>query len=794
MNSYFWLLALCPLLACANEVDRQREAWVLEARAGDLESAAKGLDALYRQSGDRKVLDDLIAVQLWRGDRKGALAACAPCDFKPIANSTLEGVARAARDEGRYFEAISYYRILQRRDPVNPDGWLGLLLTASDQGNHELARQVADQYEARFGRNRAILDARIYAARQQDDAMGELLARQQWLELEPDNPDQVLALYRVAVSLGAGPAAADLMVRHPALFKPVDRLWLDYYQATNLLRHSTQGGDPAQIRRSLTQALRLQEGLVVRAPPDHVLHISARRDRVVTLVALGEFERAERESAILQGEGPLPDYLQEARADALAGLGRTAEASALYERLATPARGKDRELLEKRFYTYTDAEHYDAAQALLDGWQEPLTRWDFTGNQRMANDDYEKLLQLQTLLQAWRGQAEEAEARLARLLATAPANPWLWLQMGDIRRWRGHPDGAEQAYREAIRWLPPTQQVQAAPGRLHARLDRGEWQQTPQAVRALGNLTRDRRELQQRLALEQAPMLTTELTHGRNEGGSVQASREWYYEARVYSGRSDAGHRLFAHHQGSFGDYEEQGERAAYTGVGAELSFYPLLLTLEGGTGSELNRKGYLWSRLDWRLDDQWQLGAAVNLNSADTPLRALARGHYADQYLLDLGWRQDETREGGLRLERMDIDDGNRRLTASGWLRQDLWRRDRWWFDGTLRAATSRNEEVDADYFNPLSDRNLELELAARYRLPLDGRRSLLQSLTMSGNHYWQEGYGSDQGWQLSYRHDWVLSPALSLGYGLGRRMAIYDGHPESGNFVFAHLQWSFM
>ncbi len=32
--------------------------------------------------------------------------------------------------------------------------------------------------------------------------MGELLARQQWLELEPDNPEQVLALYRVAVSLG----------------------------------------------------------------------------------------------------------------------------------------------------------------------------------------------------------------------------------------------------------------------------------------------------------------------------------------------------------------------------------------------------------------------------------------------------------------------------------------------------------------------------------------------------------------------------------------------------------------
>lgn len=225
MNRIFLMLALLPLLVCASEVDRAREAWVIKARAGELDAAALGLDGLYRQSGDSKVLDDLIAVQLWRGDRKGALAACEPCEFSPISNSTLEGVARAARDEKRYAEAISYYRILQGRDPANRNGWLGLFLTASDQGNRELARRAADEYEVRFGRDQAILDARIYAARQGEDPMGELLARQQWLELEPDNHEQVLALYRVAVSLGAGPAAADLMGRYPTLFKPVDRLW-----------------------------------------------------------------------------------------------------------------------------------------------------------------------------------------------------------------------------------------------------------------------------------------------------------------------------------------------------------------------------------------------------------------------------------------------------------------------------------------------------------------------------------------------------------------------------------------
>lgn len=794
MNRIFLMLALLPLLVCASEVDRAREAWVIKARAGELDAAAHGLSGLYRQSADGKVLDDLIAVQLWRGDRKGALAACEPCEFSPISNSTLEGVARAARDEKRYSEAISYYRILQGRDPANRNGWLGLFLTASDQGDRELARSAAADYEARFGRDQAILEARIYAARQGEDPMGELLARQQWLELEPDNPEQVLALYRVAVSLGAGPAAAELMGRYPKLFKPVDRLWLDYYQAVNLLRISAQTEDPVLARRSLTRTLALQDRILARAPHDHVLYLSARRDVVVTLVALGDFVRAEQESAALQAEGPLPDYVLEARADALAGLGRVDEASVIYQQLATPARAKDKRLLEKRFYAYSDGERYGAAQGLLAGWQEPPTRWDFTGNMRMANDDYEKVLQLKTLLQAWRGEAGAAEAQLEGWLQTAPANPWLWLQLGDIRRWRGHPDEAEQAYQQAVRWLPAGRTVLAEPGRLNARLDKGDWQGTPQAVRILGNLTRDRQELQQRLTLEQAPQLVTEVTHGRNEGGSVQASRDWSYDSRLYSARNDGGDRLFVRRQGSFGEFDQQPERAAYTGLGAEIFFYPLQLTLEGGTGSELNHKGYLWSRLDWRLDDRWTLGTAINLNSADTPLRALARGNYADQYQLDLGWRQDETREGALRLERMDISDGNRRLTASGWLRQDLWRRDRWWFDTTLRGATSRNEAVEVDYFNPLQDRNLELELAGRYRLPLDGRRSLLQSLIMSGNQYWQQGYGSDEGWQLSYRHDWILSPALSLGYGLGRRQAIYDGNPEFGNFIFANLQWSFM
>ncbi|MCG4788417.1 hypothetical protein L0N33_24130, partial [Roseburia faecis] len=52
MNRIFWLLALLPLLAFASGVASVREAWVIQARAGELDAAAQGLDALYRQTGD----------------------------------------------------------------------------------------------------------------------------------------------------------------------------------------------------------------------------------------------------------------------------------------------------------------------------------------------------------------------------------------------------------------------------------------------------------------------------------------------------------------------------------------------------------------------------------------------------------------------------------------------------------------------------------------------------------------------------------------------------------------------
>ncbi|MBM7455477.1 poly-beta-1,6 N-acetyl-D-glucosamine export porin PgaA [Oceanisphaera litoralis] len=793
------LLAALPVVVNAaplEQVDQAREAWVIQAREGNLDQAAAGLEQLYQQSGNIRVLDDLIAVQLWRGDRKAALDSCHPCEFKKLSADSLEGLARAARDEKNYGEALTYYRQLQRSAPGNTNAWLGLFLSAVDKGDDILAKQAYREYEQRFGLDTSILEARLYQAQLREDALAELQARQQLLALEPNSSEQIQAMYRVAVSVGAAPAAQALMNQNPELFTAIDRYWLDYYQAAALLRT----GQEVEERETYLKALALDENIIANVPHEHPLYTLARRDALVALVGLRRFKQALALSTELMAEGEQPEYVLAARAHTLLKLDRPREAAKIYDRL-TLLNPDDKDLREEHFYSYTDSERYRLAHKLLMRWHEPAERWDFIGVSRLPNEDFDRLLQLKVMLTAWRGKAEEAEQQLTRILADTPANPWLWQLMGDLRRWRGKPEGAEQAYQEAMRWLPAQRHYKVEADVMHSRLDRGLWRGNAEKLGELRQKGDSEavEKLDRRVRRETGPQLVTEFSQATNNG-QVQASDEWRHDTRLYSTRNRLGQRVYIRGMGQKGEFDGQDLRASYYGLGVDLPFVmpgtaqdPAQLTLEAGTGEQLNKRGYVWTRLDWRLSDLWALSLSGQLNSADTPLRALNRGSYGDQLSGELRWRQDETRDAGLTGQLMTLSDDNLRRLLAAWLRQDIWRHDTWLLDGTLRMSASGNRVLDVDYFNPEEDLGLGLDLRASYRHAMEKQRSLTQVLGVGGGQYWQRRYDSDNNWRLSYTHDWVLSPGLNLSYGLARAKSVFDGEGEYGNSVFANLEWSF-
>lgn len=81
------LLCLAALLSAnvtlaQGNLDAQRESWVIMARQGQLDQAIEGLSRLYAQTGDRAVLDDLIALMVRDERYRQALDLCAECSVE----------------------------------------------------------------------------------------------------------------------------------------------------------------------------------------------------------------------------------------------------------------------------------------------------------------------------------------------------------------------------------------------------------------------------------------------------------------------------------------------------------------------------------------------------------------------------------------------------------------------------------------------------------------------------------------------------------------------------------------
>ncbi|MDN3526640.1 poly-beta-1,6 N-acetyl-D-glucosamine export porin PgaA [Halomonas sabkhae] len=794
------LQAIDVVHAQEQPLDDRREAWVIKARDGQLATGIEGLQRLYTETRDARVRDDLIALLIRAERYQDVLDVCANCRLDSLSANSLEMLGMAARQTAELNRANAYYQALTERQPDNFQGWLGLTLTRLEMGDIGAVDKLLRRLQEQQGRNQQWLQARLDLASQLNAPVMELQTRHWMVERFPDNIPAIQALYRLAVELGATGAAERVMTEYPEAFNARDRLWLRYYRARDRLRLAQSANKPELYGGALDTFN------AVLAEPDAAPGLVKRAefDKLLTLVKLRRFAKAEAFAGELEMRyGELPPYLRRARADALSGLGRPDDALAIYQSVVAddPAQAHDasQPLNASLFYAYADLQAYDRAEHLLSDWKdhEPATRWDFTGTRRVDNAGHDQVLQLEMVLEAWRGDIDAAQARLDEFLQRAPANASLWKTQGDFHRWRGWPDKAIEAYERAVQLSAPDNREAPRHGILLARLDRGQWRDTVDAMERhieedqpsvnRDSLARDLRE-------RRAGGLSVSGSTGEGTGSGVQSSRDWQYSTRLESPRRDDGGRFFAERIDMFGEYYDQDLRASYNTIGYELPLYPATFSFSAGQGAHLSDETLLRGKLDLNLDDHWSASFKAEMNASGTPLRALNDGHNADLYEAVLGYHRDEAGAGSLSVSVMDVDDGNLRRSLSASWRETLYRYDEWRVDGAVYAGTSRNDDVPASYFNPNSDASLSAEVTVEHRLPLGYRQSFVQGLTLGSGRYWQEDEDAANTWQIGYQHRWELAPRLNLEYGFRRSRAVYDGDAEFTNVFSLGLDWRFL
>ena len=801
------LLPIC-LLACLTSglaygqttTDAQREALVIQARQGALETSIDGLQTLYHQTRDERVRADLVALLVRAGRQQEALAVCTWCQTEDYSDSELDNLAGAARSEGDYEQALEMFRALTYRDPANAQGWLGQALVHTDMGSYTLADITLQQYNQVAGTTTAGLEARGYLAAQTANAMQELDARQALVAQDPTNTSELQALYRLAVGLGASAAARRIMATNSDVFSDSDRLWLTYYEGVTDIRLGIHTDQPSRTRTGLEQLNSvLSSG---DAPPELVT--IAEYDKVVALAELRRFSEAEALAVRLENQhGQLPSYVARARAHALNGMGRPNEAVALYENLIQQspqqARNPDDPLNEGLFYSYADAQRFRDADKLLEEWRasEPEQRLDFTQTVRIDNPNYQKVLLLEVLLNSWRGRTDEASERLAAYQAQAPADPYLWMMKGDIERDRGWPRKSEESYQQAASLLPPDRQETARHGVLLARLQRGQWKGTTdeiaqELVEARPSASRD--DMAREWREQRAPQLSSTVERSKGQGSGTQASREWRYEVLLEGPRNDNGSRPFAQRIGQYGEFEDEDLYASYNVAGYEWNLHPATVTLAAGHGAQLNEDFLALAELQYAPTDHITTTLGVEINTTDTPLRALRDGINADRYRAEVAYRKDERGAGAIGVMATDFEDSNLRQSVYGYWNQTLYHLDRWQVNGEVQASASRNDDVEASYYNPERDASLAGVLSVNYEIPIDYRQSFIQTVSLGSGRYWQEDFDSENTWSIGYQHSWELAPNVNFEYGIARERAVYDGVPEYDNVISAGFVWRFL
>jgi biofilm PGA synthesis protein PgaA len=387
------------------------------------------------------------------------------------------------------------------------------------------------------------------------------------------------------------------------------------------------------------------------------------------------------------------------------------------------------------------------------------------------------------IAEAYADQLASAQRRLETLLAAAPSNAEARRELANVYRWRGWLDRSQSEYRQVLAVHPEALEARAGYG--HARLDAAafdEVEQTVAELRSLDATDSNVRRLAERWQLERRSELGIESSSARSSGTTF-GSEQRAYDATWRSQPLGQWRAIVAteHSRADFPEGEGELQRA---GAGAEFRSERWLtsaLALDSDASSELGIR----ANGERRLGDRWRLGASLDLDSSDTPLRgrriglttdvlgAVVELRPSDLGGVTFGWRHREHSD----------DNSGESYYAQGWYRVRNAPRSKLDVIGDLAASANATELVP--YFSPRHDLFALGGLRHTARLFRRNANSIEQIVDVAGGSYDQAGFASGRMWRLGYRLRLDLHDAVRAELGAERARMVYDGAPEYSTSV---------
>ncbi len=782
-----------PQYAVASSIDQQREDIIRYSRLGEeqLRDGTKQLAQLYQRTADRKVRDDLITLLVRQNQYNDALSLCTECKLNQYSVNELEHLGKAARNARQLEMALAFYAQLNKVQPRNTNGLLGLALVSTEISDFNAAKQYLAKYKRRFGADKQYTEANTYFLDHSEPLTARLARLQNELERNPADIESAKKLYRVAAQLNISPLQEKLISAYPDLFNENDKLWLLHDDAVRLYRVITNRTQAETAYRMLNEA-----NNQTSAAKNKVLKVQILRDMIVVSSKLRNGSDVENAYSQLQElDQDIPAFVKEAYADHLLLSGSPFSALEMYREV------EDNYLKQKQKVPFSlgmklvsamsDTAKFAQAQEYLEQHISAPSPYvlDFTRERKVKNPNFDEYFLGKVNLAAWRGDLSRALELIDERLEKTPGDAWMMLRKAELENSRMRTD-------EALKWVDKATAILGNDSRwaevtkANIALSTNDWK----TASAIVNDLSEEEKIAAKYVIDQYEqgkaarfVASGSVAHRTFPAGKPNENKQEYY---LHSAKTDNGHNVYVHYLATKSPDEYHNFEQYRIGAGAEMNFYPVTMSAEIGKGLKLNEKYYLLLDALYRLSQHWQFNLYGNINGSDTPVKALYQHIYTKDLGLAVTYVYSNLFKLFANINAMKFDDGNLRKNMSLASAFNLFKYDRWSLDGNLLWTHQRNKRIArAFYYNPFKSHSAEGNLNLSYLQPLNHQITLVHYLKGSVGRYWQDHYASNNTWSVSYGHEWRLGKKLSLSYELGRNKSVYDGAPEFNNFINTNL-----
>ncbi len=700
----------------------------------------------------------------------------------------IESLAKSARNLGRFTEAERLYRRALSRYPDRQATRIGLALTLADMGRGREAIRLLGSGPGPAATER--LRARAYVDYRMGRYFDALRAYEGILAMERDDAEARKGLVLVAARLGAPDLALSMARQYPGLLGPGETdLILALRSAIDIRWGRLPRAGRVRPRDETTRAVAELEARLARLRrPGRAQGGEARRARFDLMAADLDLGRPDEVIAIFEGapasDRPLPPYATLTVARAYLRLHRPVPARDLLREALDRSPG-DFDLSILLVQALVENEEHEAAIALADRLVAGQPAWLGHGPAARRKENPRRLEADDTraMVRAYADRLAPALALIASLEERAPHRARLRTDLGYVELWRGWPRRALGEFVTA-RDIDPGF-VAARTGESLALKDIGDF---GGGLRILDDLMAGHADdpavasLARSWEIHNLHQFIARSGYGLSSG-NAEGGRDFDLDLRLYDRPRSLRYRPFVH--AYYGSARFPEGHAHHERLGAGLEYRAPGLMIEGELHRRLGdggRGGLSLGAEAW-VDDHWRLGAGLDSDSIEVPLRGrLAEGLDGSAVRLDLSYRYHESRRIDAGMAFLDFSDGNRRRQLSAGLFQRLRTGPRYKLDALLGLGASANSRRGAPYFNPLGAVSVDLTLLNEWLQFRRYERSLRHHLSIAIGLYGQQDFGVDPTWGLGYELQWNPDDLTEIRCGLDGTRRVYDGRPEDG------------